>query len=894
MDERERFREVERLFRDASALPADEREAFVTAACGGDERLCREVLALLARGEKTDARLEPVADIPGMTERASHVPERVGRFRVLGVLGEGGMGVVYEAEQDSPRRTVALKLIRPGLASRGTLARFRLEGEVLGRLQHPGIATVYESGTEDTGAGEQPYFAMELIRGRPLTEHADAENLGVRERLGLIVQVCEAVHHAHQRGIIHRDLKPGNILVTGDGRPKVLDFGVARAVDQDLRTTTLRTERGQLVGTVPYMSPEQVGGDPEAVDTRSDVYSLGVVAFELLSGRLPHDVRGAAAFEMIRTIGEEDPARLSTVDRSFRGDIDTIIAKALEREKDRRYQSASELAGDIRRYLSDEPIQARPPTTWYQLAKFARRNKAFVASAGSVAAIVLVALIVLGVLLVRTVRAEKAAGVAADEARVQRDAATDEAAKATQLNQLFIDMIAGIKPEVALGADTTLLRTILQTTSERVDSELTEQPVVRATLHHKLGSALLALAEYKPAADELRSAIDLYAKNAPDNIDRWRAENSLAEAVYFLGDLDEAESLHHETIEELTRRVGSDDDATLDARNTYGSFLHALTRFDEAKAIWEDVYKRYVAKHGEEDERSVVVLRNVAIVSVDLGDYAGAEPLARRALELSRGALGQDAIETLRSERTLAVVLNETNRSDEALPLIRHVCERYDDVFGPEHERTLRAHSQLAAALEGTGSLDEAETEYRSLAETYARVYGEDSANALIAANNLAVMLMSQGRLNEAEPFMLRVLEGRRRTLPPGHLAIVNSLNALGGLYRHKEQFDKALPYYEEAYKIVSETLPEGHFIRGIIGGGLGDTLTGLGRYDEAEAKLLESDRVLEAAVPPGHPYRVTSVHNLVTLYEKWGKANKASEWRAKLPEDDPVRTGDD
>ena len=293
------------------------------------------------------------------------------------------MGAVYEAEQDNPKRTVALKVIKAGLASGELLQRFRHEAHVLGRLQHPGIAQIHEAGTFETDSGLQPYFAMERIQGDELDIYCQRHELGTRQRLELIARIADAVQHAHQRGVIHRDLKPGNILVDVHGQPKILDFGIARATDSDIQAT-MQTDIGQLVGTLPYMSPEQTAGDSDELDTRSDVYSLGVIAYELLTGRLPFDLKRQMIHEAVRTIRESEPKTLSSIDRSLRGDVETIVSKALEKEKERRYQSASDLAADIRRYDNHEPISARPPSASYTLRKFARRNKALVIGAAAV------------------------------------------------------------------------------------------------------------------------------------------------------------------------------------------------------------------------------------------------------------------------------------------------------------------------------------------------------------------------------------------------------------------------------------------------------------------------------------------------------------------------------
>jgi WD40 repeat protein/predicted Ser/Thr protein kinase len=352
-----------------------------------------------------------------------NIPERVGRYRVLRLLGEGGMGIVYEAEQDNPRRPVALKVIRPGAVSPALLKRFGHEAQILGRLHHPGIAQIYEAGMAEDG---QPFFAMEFIRGVALDEYVRLHGLDPAARLGLIARICDAVEHAHEQGIIHRDLKPSNILVDETGQPKVLDFGVARAPDADLRSSTDHTRTGQLVGTLNYMSPEQVTASPAVLDPRSDVYTLGVILFELLAGRLPYSLEHLPLPEVARVIREQDPSRLGSIDTRCRGDVETIVTKALEKDPARRYLSAAELAADIRRQLHNEPIRARPPSALYQLAKFTRRHKGLVGGvAGIMAAL---ALGLLGTILFAVGEAEQRgrADVQAWEARANARLANEE------------------------------------------------------------------------------------------------------------------------------------------------------------------------------------------------------------------------------------------------------------------------------------------------------------------------------------------------------------------------------------------------------------------------------------------------------------------------------------
>jgi WD40 repeat protein len=372
------------LFHQAADLEPAQRAAFLDAQCQGEPELRAAVEELLRHDEgDTDADdflPSPVARLHADQAQTAAPPEPVlpasiGPYRILRKIGDGGMGIVYEAEQENPRRTVAVKVIRPGAASPGLVKRFTREAQVLGRLHHPGIAQIYEAGLAADG---QPFFAMELIQGAPLMEYAQCHHLDTPARLSLLAKVGDAVQHAHEKGVIHRDLKPANILVDETGQPKVLDFGIAHAMDADLQTVTSRTEIGQVLGTLAYMSPEQMAADPHLIDARADVYALGVLLFELLAQRLPYDLQHLPLAEVARVIQEQEPSRLGALDTRLRGDVETIVAKALEKDKARRYASAAELASDIRRYLNQEPILARPPSALYQLRKFARRNKALV------------------------------------------------------------------------------------------------------------------------------------------------------------------------------------------------------------------------------------------------------------------------------------------------------------------------------------------------------------------------------------------------------------------------------------------------------------------------------------------------------------------------------------
>jgi serine/threonine protein kinase len=380
----DRVKKAWEVFRQACLREPSERAAFLDEACGDDPEVRARVEALLAADETQADFIDEPGLGEGVARRAAEVlagettgpPKTIGHYAIKDYIGSGGMADVYLAVQEHPRRKVALKLMKRGITSRSALRRFEFESQILARLRHPNIAQVYDAGTHDDGSGGVPYFAMEYVPGhKPITEYAKHEKLTTKERLKLFAKVCDAVHHGHQKGIIHRDLKPGNILVDSSGEPKVIDFGVARCTDSDMAVTTLQTDIGQLIGTLQYMSPEQCQADPDDLDTRSDVYALGVVLYELLREQLPYDVTKATVFEAARVVKEEQPRKPSTINRTLRGDVETIALKALEKERRRRYQSSLELYSDIQRHLRNEPIEAKRDSSWYVLRKIMSRRK---------------------------------------------------------------------------------------------------------------------------------------------------------------------------------------------------------------------------------------------------------------------------------------------------------------------------------------------------------------------------------------------------------------------------------------------------------------------------------------------------------------------------------------
>jgi len=525
-----RWQRIKQLFDEAVELDQDERRAWLAEQCGDDRELLAKVQSLLECDEESSSFLQPPLKLGDeaqhLDDGSARLGRRVGAYTLDRVIGSGGMGTVYEATQEQPRRTVAVKLMRPGIASRSALRRFEYESQLLARLRHPGIAQVYDAGTHRDGEVTVPFFAMEYIVGaKPVTDYAKEKKLGTRERMALFANVCEAVHHGHQKGIIHRDLKPGNILVDAQGQVKIIDFGVARATDSDMAVTTLHTDIGQLIGTLQYMSPEQCAADPQDIDTRSDVYALGVVFYELLCERLPYEIKGTAIHEATRVIREQEPAKLSTFNKALRGDVETIALKALEKDRERRYQSASAFTVDINRYLNNEAISARPPSVIYQLQVFARRNRLFIGAVGAVFIALMMGLVGISAMYLRAENAREDTALARDaehDQRVLADERFEEVIRLADLKRLAnargaADSLWPAHPEQIEGMETWLAKlaaplqdnlpkheaTLIALRQQASDYDAAQQQHDRET-HPKAGE----LGEMRQRLAQLREQLD--------------------------------------------------------------------------------------------------------------------------------------------------------------------------------------------------------------------------------------------------------------------------------------------------------------------------------------------------------------------------------------------------
>ncbi len=755
---------------------------------------------------------------------ARHLPASIGGYRIIRLLGEGGMGAVYEAEQDRPRRLVALKVIKSAWASPELLRRFEQEFQTLGRLHHPGIAQIYEAGTADTAFGNQPFFAMEIIHGKPLVTYAAAAKLNTRQRLALMIQICEAVQHAHERGIIHRDLKPGNILVDDSGQPKILDFGLARVTDCDVQATR-QTDMGQLLGTLPYMSPEQVTADPSAVDTRSDVYALGVILYELLAGKLPYHLSRHLP-EVVQTIQQVDPAPLSHISRAYRGDIETIVAKALEKDKARRYSSASDFAADIQRYLEDRPITAKAASTSYQLQKFARRHKALVAS---VVAVFLVLAAATAVSTRQAIRANRAA----------------ETAEALN-NFLQNDLLAQASASTQSGQSTTpdpdlKVRTALDRAAERITGKFDKQPQVEAAIRDTIGRTYIDLGLYPEARKQEERALDLHRRvEGTENPKTLQTMSSLGRAAGLQGKYAEAETLLSQTVEIMRRVLGPEHPDSLSA------------------------------------------MYNLAAVYNNQGKYAQAEALLRQVLEARRRVLGPEHRSTLASMNGLANSYHEQGKYAQAEALYTQILETSRRVLGREHPNTLLAMSNLALNYDMEGKFTEAEELFRQALEIRRRVLGPEHPDTLMSMQYLASAYSDQGDNAQAEPIFSQTLEIRRRLLGPEHPDTLLSMTNLASIYHSEGKYAQAESLGTQTLEIMRRVLGPEHPDTLWRMNNLANVYSSQGKYVQAEALLRQVLEARRRVLGPEHPNTLFTLSDIASMYQRQGKYALAETYAAQ------------
>ena len=811
-------------------------------------------------------------------------PETIGDYRVLGVLGEGGMGIVYEAEQSSPRRRVALKVIRGGrFVDENHIKMFQREAETLARLKHPNIGAIYESGRTEDG---HHFFAMELVRGETL-DHYLARRSGpidpteLDHRLALFRKICDAVQYAHQRGVIHRDLKPSNIIVTDEGSVsslgssasaavptatvKILDFGLARITEEDIAMTQI-TEIGVIKGTLPYMAPEQAKGDGEGIDIRTDVYALGVILYEMLAGRRPYDTARSALLEAVRVICEDPPAPLSSTwsgSRKLDPDVETIVGTALEKEPDRRYPSVAALSEDVGRFLESQPILARPPSAVYQLRKMVTRHRTVFAASVAVVVVLVVSSVVSTSLFFKAKRESERARI--------------EALKSDQVAAFMTGMLEGVGPAVALGRDTTMLREVLDETAVRIDSELDGQPEVEAQVRIVLGSTYRDLGELAEAEVQHRKALELALQTlGKDHRETLVAKNNLGLSLHQMSRFEEAEPLFVEALEGMRRVLGDDDRETLTAINNMGQLIYETGRFDEAEPYHLETLEGCRRVHGPEHIDTLTAETNLGVLLHAMGRAEEAEEVFRSSLETKRRVLGNDHPQTLVNINSLAVAMEAQREYEEAELLYLEGLERYRRVLGESHPLTLSMLSNLGVFMTRVGRIDEGESYLKEALETRRRVLGDDHFDTLLSMNTMAFWYFRQGRIDECEVLLKEAIDRGRMAMGNDHPDLLVWLYNMGTLLQLRDRPIEAESYIREAMDTRRRVLGPAHSETLRVLWDLAEHIDGMGRPDEAEQLLLEGLASSRRDNGEAHSSTTAARAKLAAHYTRHGRTDEA------------------
>jgi eukaryotic-like serine/threonine-protein kinase len=887
---------ADELFLKACGMAPAARSAFLARACAGDEDLRRAVDSLLgayatrapavpaadelspaARSESHEPRAAvapPTVTLPedeaGLPPKDDRVGARLaGRYELLELLGEGGMGSVFKAQQHEPvRRLVAVKVIKAGMDSRDVLARFEAERQALARMDHAHIAKVFDAGTTPSGS---PFFVMELVEGVPITKFCDDRRLPPRARLELFIQVCLAIQHAHQKGVIHRDIKPSNVLVALDGDravPKVIDFGVAKAAGQPLTERTLMTGFGSLVGTPAYMSPEQATLDQQDVDTRSDVYALGVVLYELLTGTTPLGsgaLQGGSLLDLLRAIREVEAPRPSThvsvsatlsdlaamrasepgrLPGLLKGELDWIALKALEKDRTRRYESASAFAADVQRFLAGEPVEAVPPSAGYRLKKLIGRHRAAAIAVTATVAALLVGLV--------------AFAWQAKVAREQRDRAlsaeAETKARAAEL-RLVADFQAGmlekVDPTESGKGLTDDVAARYSAALERVGLPEAER-VAELRAFRERWSRVNATDAARELLDRaiLRPAIATIDKQFGDQplVDA-QLRQVLANRYEKLGLYAEALPLQTRALETRRRLLGDEHPTTLESITSMGMLLVHAGKYAEAEPFVHEGLTTRRRVLGADHADTFRALDVLAILLGQQGHFDESVERAREALAGRIRTLGEAHEDTIDSRSGLATSLQHAGKFDEAQQHFEQALEKARAVLGDENPVTQHLINNLATLLQERGRLADAESRFRELLVLMRRTSGEEHPDALTTLGNLGFVLRAQGKLAEAEPLLRESLERRRRVLGDDHPKTLFSWNDLGELLTAKGQPEDAVPHLEEAFERRLRLLGPAHPLTMGSLSALTKPLVELKRGDEAEELAREHrDRVRTTA----------------------------------------------
>ncbi|HEY8550079.1 MAG TPA: serine/threonine-protein kinase [Vicinamibacterales bacterium] len=880
--------DLKSLLLEARERTGEDRARFLDQACAGRPELRREIESLLAFDDRAPAlldtgvafdRLPPTLEILGASRASGYRPgDRIGPYTLVDVIGEGGMGIVYRVEQTHPiRRTAALKLIRRGLDTDRIVARFDSERQALARMEHPGIARVLDAGASADG---RPYFVMELVQGTPITQFADRERLTTRERVELFLLVCQAVQHAHQKGIIHRDLKPSNILVSrqdGVAVPKIIDFGIAKAIAEPLGQDQLLTREGQFIGTPDYMSPEQAGAIDADVDTRTDVYALGVLLYELLCGQRPHRFARRTEVDVQEVLKRHDPARPSTVTttrrlarvrtptdperlaqvaearrttvsrlrRQLSGDLDTIVLKALQREPSRRYDSVEQFAADLRRHLDGLPVLARPDSFLYRTQKFVRRNALMVGLA-TTGVLLLVAIVIALAIGSARIAQERDRALAA-ERRARTEAETAE-----QVSRFLIGLFRVSNPSEARGQSITA-REMLDRGATDIDA-LVDRPEIQARLMHVMGEVYKSLALYDQAASLLERALALRIQlHGETHADVAATLDALGDTYRYWGRTGEAEPHLRRALAIRRALYGEVHVAVGQSLNNLALVLDDQRHYEESEQLHREALRIRRAAAGDHSPDVANSLSNLGRLLNLRNKYAEAEAVLRECLALRESLFGREHPLTAITMGHLTRSLLDQGRAAEAEASAREVLRIRRRVHEPGHADITRGLVLLAATLRETGGLAEAESLLREALARERRRVGDTHVDTASVIMELGLVRERSGDLRGAEAFFRQALAIRRNQRDRRHPRVAGAMAALGRVLAARQQTREAERLMRDALAIRIERLGSEHLEVANTKADLAAVLARIGRQEEARKLATEALDLQSRILPSEH-----------------------------------------
>jgi len=868
---------IQALFHEARARDECEREAFLEAACGDDAELLREVRALLEEDVREDSLLDrglasAAGSLLGEPDAGTLLPGRLGPYRVTGVIGEGGMGVVYRAERPDLGSRVAIKILRGPALSPSRRKRFAREQRTLARLDHPSIARVHDA---DTLADGTPWFAMEYVEGVSLTEYCRARGTSLEGRLLLFRSVCEAVRHAHRHLVVHRDLKPSNVLVRGDGVVKLVDFGIAKRLET-LEAPVDQTRVGLRVMTPAYAAPEQLAGDPVGVHT--DVYALGVILYELLTGRLPFDLEGLTPMEAARVLRETEPEKPSAVagrdpespaaafgaGKGVWGDLDVLCLTAMHADPARRYPTVEALLRDLDHHLAGEPLEARPDAFGYRLGKFVRRNRHGVAAAA------IVILVITGLVGFYTNRLAGA-----------RDAALAEAARTERIQEFVLDLFRGGDEEVG-PADSLRVVTLLDRGVQEART-LEREPAIQAALLHTLGGVHQQLGRFERADSLLRAALErrraIHGDGHPDVAE---SEVALGRLRADQAEYGEAEGLVRRGLKTLERHRPPGHPSRIRAMVALGKVLEEQGEYERATEVLVEAIRLHEGRGEGPDPDLAAALTELGNTRFYAGDLARADSLFQRVLALDRHLYGDRHPVVASDLVNVGAVRHERGRYAEAEGFYRRALELTRGHFGPDHPRTAANLTMLGRSLVFQDRLDEAKEALERAVAIQERVFGGDHPVVASTVNELGTVALLQDRPEEAEAAYARMVRIYRAVHPDDHYLVGVAISNLASVHLRGERYDEAERLFREAVRIFSATQSPEHVNTGIARIKLGRALLRQGRPAEAARETRAGYETLAPRIEPGASWLQTARADLAEAYEALGETERAARFRAE------------